>query len=56
MRWPGVAAVEVSLISIRKGTWKREYNLNGRLTGRISSHLDDSEYIGEPFRLISNKR
>ncbi|OPB96464.1 Eco57I restriction-modification methylase domain-containing protein [Elizabethkingia occulta] len=55
MKWPGQAAVEVSLISIHKGGWKNQFVLDGKSVERITSYLDDSEVIGKPMPLLSNK-
>ena len=55
MKWPGVAAVEVSIISIYKGKWFKEYNLNGKKVNAISTYLDDTIIIKEPIKLYSNK-
>jgi hypothetical protein len=42
MKWPGLAAVEVSLITLYKGAWGGKYFLNGKETNQISPFLDDS--------------
>ncbi len=54
-RWPGLAAVEVSLISIYKGQWKSNYILDKKPVQQITSYLDDSVFIGEPYQLEQNK-
>jgi hypothetical protein len=54
MKWPGLAAVEVSLISITKGEWSKQYFLNGKKVEHISSHFEDVVEIGTPFQLIKN--
>ncbi|MCD8741980.1 SAM-dependent methyltransferase, partial [Mucilaginibacter roseus] len=43
MRWPGQAAVEVSLVTIHKGSWNRDIILDGKKVERITPYLDDSE-------------
>ncbi|SMC95748.1 Eco57I restriction-modification methylase domain-containing protein [Chryseobacterium sp. YR221] len=43
MKWPGQAAVEVSLITIHKGEWKDKIILDNKAVERITSYLDDSE-------------
>jgi len=55
MKWPGQAAVEVSLITIHKGEWKNKFILDNKSVDRITSYLDDSEVMGKPMPLLSNK-
>ncbi|WP_241311494.1 Eco57I restriction-modification methylase domain-containing protein [Chryseobacterium arthrosphaerae] len=55
MKWPGQAAVEVSLITIHKGEWKNKIILDNKVVERITSYLDDSEVIGKPMPLAANK-
>ncbi|WP_076752781.1 Eco57I restriction-modification methylase domain-containing protein [Elizabethkingia anophelis] len=55
MKWPGQAAVEVSLITIHKGEWKNQFILDNKSVDRITSYLDDSEVMGKPMPLLSNK-
>ncbi|WP_448669612.1 Eco57I restriction-modification methylase domain-containing protein [Chryseobacterium koreense] len=55
MKWPGQAAVEVSLITIHKGEWKNQFLLDNKSVERITPYLDDSEVIGKPMPLLSNK-
>ncbi|MBN1223403.1 MAG: N-6 DNA methylase, partial [Candidatus Aminicenantes bacterium] len=55
IRWPGVAAVNVSLLSINKGGRKTPYVLDGKKCERISTYLDDGEALGDPFPLKSNE-
>jgi methylase of polypeptide subunit release factors len=54
MKWPGLAAVEVSLITIFKGVWIGKYYLNGNETNQISPFLDTADNTGTPFPLASN--
>jgi len=54
MKWPGVAAVEVSLISIFKGKWVKKFILNGKEVEIISAYLDDSKNLSNPFTLEQN--
>ncbi|MEX0684365.1 MAG: DUF433 domain-containing protein [Balneolales bacterium] len=54
MRWPGKAAVEVSLVTIHKGDWQKPFYLSGCITKLITSYLDDSIVIGDPFPLYQN--
>jgi hypothetical protein len=55
MKWPGLAAVEVSLITIYKGVWKGKLWLNGKQTNQISPFLDEAENTGTPFPLFTNE-
>jgi hypothetical protein len=54
MRWPGQAAVEVSLVTIHKGHWNKEIILDNKKVDRITPYLDDSEVIGNPWQLKQN--
>ncbi|WP_240432957.1 Eco57I restriction-modification methylase domain-containing protein [Taibaiella koreensis] len=56
MRWPGVAAVEVSLVTIIKGSWDKKYFLDNKLVQTITPYLDDSLVIGNPFPLKANAK
>ncbi|MCX7974135.1 MAG: restriction endonuclease, partial [Candidatus Aminicenantes bacterium] len=42
IKWPGAANVEVNLVTISKGKWKRGYILDGKEVWYISSRLDDN--------------
>ena len=55
IKWPGLAAVEVSLISIIKGIWNQKKILNGKIVSNISTFLDDSEYNPTPFTLYQQQ-
>ena len=55
MRWPGLAAVEVALVSIHKGRWNKELILDRKIVPQITSYLDDSEDLGEPYKLACNQ-
>jgi hypothetical protein len=55
MRWPGEAAVEVALIAIHKGDWKGKFVLGNKEVDTITSYLDDSEDLGNPFQLRQNE-
>lgn len=52
--WPGVAAVEVSLAAIHKGTWKGRRVLDGKQVDFISTYFDDQMTNGNPFTLAAN--
>lgn len=54
MKWPGLAAVEVSLITLYKGKWLYKLYLNGKETNQISPFLDEADNTGTPFPLASN--
>ena len=54
-KWPGRAAVEVSLIAIKKGDWNAECTLDDKSVKRISSYLDDDDSNATPFRLSENE-
>jgi hypothetical protein len=54
MRWPGVAAVEVALVTIFKGDWQKPLVLNQTEVAQITTYLDDQEYLGDPYRLKQN--
>lgn len=54
MKWPGLAAVEVALLTIFKGNWTRELILDQISVIQITTYLDDQEYLGDPFKLKRN--
>jgi hypothetical protein len=56
MRWPGVAAVEVSLVTITKRSWDKKYFLDNKVVQTITPYLDDSLVIGNPFPLKANAK
>jgi hypothetical protein len=56
MRWPGVAAVEVSLVTITKSSWDKKYFLDNKPVQTITPYLDDSLVIGNPFPLKQNAK
>jgi len=53
IKWPGEANVEVNLVSIRRGTWKKERMLDGKPVSFISSRLDEGPE--EQARVLSQK-
>jgi hypothetical protein len=55
MPWPGAANVEVSLVTIFKGIWQKEFLLNNKITESINSYLDNQGFLGDPFMLKSNE-
>lgn len=54
MKWPGVAAVEVALVSLTKQPWKGPFVLGNREVSRITPYLDDAETTGNPLPLPEN--
>lgn len=54
MRWPGIAAVEVALVTIAKQSWKGKFILAGKEVKTITPYLDDSDTLGKPYQLIQN--
>ena len=54
MKWPGLAAVEVSLVSVYKGKWKQHIVLGNKVVKQITSYFDDAETIGNPYPLLQN--
>jgi methylase of polypeptide subunit release factors len=55
VKWPGVASVDVSLITLFKGDWKGYKILNGRTTKNISTLLDDDLLEFNPSVLFANQ-
>ncbi|NQV50457.1 MAG: N-6 DNA methylase, partial [Candidatus Marinimicrobia bacterium] len=55
MRWPGLAAVEVAQVAIHKGNWEKDIVLDNKNVDQITSYLDDSEELGDPYKLYRNK-
>jgi hypothetical protein len=55
MKWPGLATVEVSLVTIFKGDWQGKFYLNGKETNQISPFLDEGDNTGTPFSLSLNE-
>ena len=54
MKWPGIAAVEVALVTITKQQWKGKFILAGKEVKTITPYLDDSATIGNPYPLKQN--
>jgi hypothetical protein len=54
MKWPGLAAVDVSLVSIFKGNWTKNVFLNFKTVKQITAYLDDQEIFNAPFKLFNN--
>ena len=55
MRWPGIAAVEVALVTITKQKWIGNFILYGKEVRTITPYLDDEDTLGNPFQLSINK-
>ncbi len=55
MRWPGAAAVEISLISIFKGTWNRSRVLNNKKVKSINQYLEDNLVEENPEVIFDNR-
>ena len=53
-KWPGVAKVNVALITIYKGEWLNKRLLGKVITKNISTYLNEDEEIGEPKILKRN--
>jgi len=54
IKWPGLAAVEVSLVNIFKGKWNSQFILGNKVVRRITAYLDDAETVGNPYPLLQN--
>lgn len=55
MKWPGIAAVEVALVTLTKQVWNGKFILGGKEVNTITPYLDDSETIGNPYPLKQNE-
>lgn len=55
IKWPGAAAVDVVLVTIHKGEWKGKFLLDNKEVNQITSYLDDSIPLGDPYPLKSNE-
>lgn len=55
MKWPGLAAVEVALVTIFKGSWQKKFYLDKKAVSQITSYLDDDVPLGDPFVLKQNE-
>ena len=54
MPWPGLAAVEVALVTIHKGHWSAPARLGKQQVQQISTYLDDSPQAAPPQSLQQN--
>lgn len=55
VRWPGKAAVEVSLVTITKQVWKNTFFLGTKEVRTITTYLDDADTLGSPAQLKCNE-
>jgi methylase of polypeptide subunit release factors len=54
-KWPGVAAVEVALVTITKQKWNGKFYLGQKQVETITPYLDDAETLGNPYPLKQNE-
>jgi hypothetical protein len=54
IKWPGVANLVVSLVSIHRGEWKEKCHLDSKPVEMISAFFENSEDGGEPIDLQEN--
>ncbi len=54
-KWPGIAAVEVALVTITKQPWNGRFYLGVKEVPTITPYLDDAESLGAPFSLKQNE-
>jgi len=54
IKWPGVANLVVSLVSIHKGAWKQTCWLDNKSVPLVSAFFEDSADGGEPIDLPEN--
>ncbi|WP_307726727.1 type IIL restriction-modification enzyme MmeI [Candidatus Chloroploca mongolica] len=54
LSWPGGAAVAVSVIHVRRGTWKGNFEIGGSLVDTISSSLEIAKQKSKPEQLHAN--
>ena len=55
MKWPGIAAVVVSLVTITKQVWKGDFILDSKEVKTITPYLDDAQTLGNPLQLKQNE-
>jgi type I restriction-modification system DNA methylase subunit len=55
MRWPGQAAVVVSLVTITKQKWKGKFVLDANEVEVITPYLDSAETLLNPYQLKINE-
>ncbi|MDO8795561.1 MAG: N-6 DNA methylase [Vicinamibacterales bacterium] len=54
IKWPGEAAVVVSVVHVRKGALSGPFDLDGRIVDRITAFLFQAGVNDDPQRLIAN--
>lgn len=54
IRWPGKAAVTVSLIGLHKGTFNGVCSLDGKTVSSINSFLEADTFDQDAFKLVCN--
>lgn len=53
VRWPGSAAIYVSMVHVYKGNWQGAYSLDGQSVSRIDAGLSELVTTDEPVKLSS---
>ena len=54
IKWPGVANLVVSLVSIHRGDWKGRCSLDGQAVEMISPFFEDTDDGGDPIDIQEN--
>lgn len=55
IRWPGLAAVDVTLLSLYQGIWERPKFIKNKVAINITTLLDDDLTEFNPYHLVSNE-
>lgn len=55
MKWPGLATVDISIVSIFKGKWIGNFILNNKNVIHINSNLEDAKFDFIPENLLVNQ-
>jgi hypothetical protein len=53
--WPGMASLEVALLTIQKGEWDGAHLLDGEKVDKINSYLLDEKPLPDPYPLQENE-
>ncbi len=56
IRWPGIATVNVSSVSLTKGEWNNNKYLDNKIVENISSFLDNNIELKSPNPLLYNSK
>ncbi len=56
MKWPGLAAVEISIVTVFKGKWDKDFILDQNIVHNITAYLDDQDLLDAPYTLIKNSK